>query len=607
MGNCNSTPEAGAGATRQGGAKQQQQQQTASAGAQKVEHQPQLKRQESAGVAKNAPAVTKAVQEPAAEKPQDAKVEEKAAAPLPPPQMDQEAAPAGPVERKPEKTVEVQAPVVEEAPPAAEPEPEPEPEALPEAEPVVEAEADPEPEPQEPSDDMPPSDDEPDAAVDATAVGLFNPRNEATHRPAPLPETPPPVQPTDPPTAEAEEDSVLPPAADEEPAAARALAMSAPGILSKASAPAPAPVRKKRVVRTLDLEAVKECISTDTAKYSVGERLGKGAYGLVVRGTNVKTGEEVAVKRISKDLLKKEGPAGEKRLFREVAIMGSLNHPNLVNMTELMHYEAKNEMWIIVELVEGCELMNCVDREVRLHEDTARSYFQQIVVGMNYVHSQGVVHRDLKPENILVTNDGLCKITDFGLSNVQNTDTMGHVPSNLNVQTCCGTPYYVAPEVVTKKEGYSGFTSDVWSLGIILYVMLVGELPFTAKDLRSLLHKISKGEYKIPAAAKLSNEAKDLLSRILVPKVKNRITLKEIAEHPWFTKGGFDESLMRVDDKQLDKRAVEHLTSVMDEWGQVKEASKEADAARSRTLALGRGGQNNRAIFAEMTKNMGNK
>ena len=340
--------------------------------------------------------------------------------------------------------------------------------------------------------------------------------------------------------------------------------------------------RKKRVHRALDLEGVKKKISHDTAKYKLGGRLGKGAYGVVVRATDEETGEEVAIKRISKEVLAKEGEAGEKRLYREVAIMGSLHHDNLVNLIELLNREESGEVWIAIELVEGVELMNKIDQATKpgvpggLSEDLARNYFQQLVVGLNYVHSQGVVHRDLKPENILITHDDVCKITDFGLSNVQNTDTMGQVPPNMNMQTCCGTPYYVAPEVVTRKSGYNGFTADVWSLGIILYVMLLGDLPFTAKDLRSLLRKIGKGEYKISEKAKLSAGARDLIKEILNPKAEERITLKGIAEHTWFTEGGFDTGLLEVKDR-LDATAVDLLQTTLGGWAKSKPSLKAAE------------------------------
>ena len=326
------------------------------------------------------------------------------------------------------------------------------------------------------------------------------------------------------------------------------------------------PIVKKRKVRTLDLEAVRNMISEDTNRYVLGDKLGKGAYGIVMKATDNETGEVVAVKRVAKSILAKEGEAGEKRLHREVAIMGTLTHPNLVNLKHLCYEATAKEMWIVVELVEGAELMKCIKDAGKLDENTARGYFQQLVCGVNYVHSQKIAHRDLKPENILVTEDGKCKITDFGLSNVQNTDTMGAVPSNLNMQTCCGTPYYVAPEVVTKSEGYSGFTADVWSLGVILYVMLTGDLPFTAGDLNSLLRKIGRGDYKQPEG--VSDGAAGIIKKILNHKVAKRSTLLDISKDPWFVEGGFDAKRMENEGFEFEIRdnASDYLSKTMAKW-----------------------------------------
>ena len=517
MGNCGSEPAApakGQGQAKTGGAAQKQ----------------AVKKDAPKDAPKEAPKEeTKPAPVPEAAKP---KQPEATPAPEPekPAEKPVEKAPEAP---KPEPVVEPEPEPVVETPPPPPPAPVPEPE--PEPKPVVEPTPEPEPEPETP--------------VDQTIAGL--------------------------PTVEVQGPN------DDDDAANDVLAQSAPAVTD---APEAAPTKTeppvlhglvveekgKRKVRTLDLEAVKSIISNDTSKYTLGARLGKGAYGVVVRATNEVTGESVAVKKISKEVLAKEGEAGEKRLYREVAIMGALQHPNLVNLIELLHKEESQEVWIVIEVVEGAELMNKIDRESKLSEDLARKYFRQLVCGMYYVHSQGVVHRDLKPENILVTHDDVCKITDFGLSNVQNTDTFGQVPNNLNMKTCCGTPYYVAPEVVTKKEGYNGFTADVWSLGIILYVMVVGDLPFTAKDLRALLRKIGKGDYKIPESAGLSDSCKDLITKTLNTKADERYTLTQISEHPWFVEGGFDRALMDVGDSGLDKTAVDHLQNTLGGWGAMK-------------------------------------
>lgn len=303
-----------------------------------------------------------------------------------------------------------------------------------------------------------------------------------------------------------------------------------------------------------------------------------------------RTGETVAVKVVSKELLAKE-KGGEDRLYREVAIMGRLHHKNLVNLMQLVHNANDDELWIIVEIVVGKgqggkgELMHLIDsaENHRLPEEMARTYFQQLVYGINYVHSQKIAHRDLKPENILITKDEILKITDFGLSNVQNTDTMGAVVADMNLKTCCGTPYYVAPEVVNKdKKGYSGFTADIWSMGVILFVMLTGNLPFTVNkpDLKKLLQKIRAGDFTIPATLEgggsLSDDACKCVKAILNPNFETRVKMHEIAKLAWL-KDGFDIREMDTEEIEVSQEAVQKMQEMRDDWAAAKKKAK-ADA-----------------------------
>ncbi|KAI3956122.1 hypothetical protein MKW98_027436, partial [Papaver atlanticum] len=164
----------------------------------------------------------------------------------------------------------------------------------------------------------------------------------------------------------------------------------------------------------------------------------------------------------------------------------------------------------------------------KLKEDEARSYFQQLINAVDYCHSRGVYHRDLKPENLLLDTHGVLKVTDFGLSTFsqESQDGLCH--------TACGTPNYVAPEVL-KDKGYHGSTSDVWSCGVILFVLMAGYLPFDDSNIMALYRKIYRAEFSFPGW--FSSSSKKLIKRILDPDPATRITIPQILETEWFKKG----------------------------------------------------------------------
>eukprot|EP01061_Rhynchopus_euleeides_P035840 TRINITY_DN60424_c0_g1_i1.p1 TRINITY_DN60424_c0_g1~~TRINITY_DN60424_c0_g1_i1.p1 ORF type:complete len:396 (+),score=163.44 TRINITY_DN60424_c0_g1_i1:79-1188(+) len=282
---------------------------------------------------------------------------------------------------------------------------------------------------------------------------------------------------------------------------------------------------------------------TTPDRYLKKSKLGKGAFGTVWKAMDTRANKYVAIKIIKKDSLALD-EGNKERLTREVSIMKSLAHRNIVSLYGFIPNDAQNEVWMIVEYIEGCDLMQKVEDCGQIPEPEARDYFQQILVGLHYVHSQNIVHRDLKPDNILLQKTGVIKITDFGLSNVQKTDGRGEVKKGLSLKTCCGTPYYVAPEVImlSESKGYSGFTSDVWSMGIILFVMLTGTTPFSGENLSKLLENITKGIYFFPSNQTLSSSAKQCIRTILV-RPEKRVTLKQLATDPWVSIA-FDKSQM---------------------------------------------------------------
>lgn len=260
-------------------------------------------------------------------------------------------------------------------------------------------------------------------------------------------------------------------------------------------------------------------------KYELGRVLGHGSFSKVRLGTDTTNGDVFAVKIIDKAQLAKQRL--EEQLKREIAVLKTLRHKHIVSMREVL--QTSRHIYIVLELVEGGELFEQIVSERRFPEEKARRYFQQLILAVKYCHTQGIAHRDLKPENLLLDKHGIIKISDFGLANLTND-------SGDLMSTVCGTPNYVAPEVI-RDQGYSGFSADVWSCGIILYVMMSGHQAFDDPNVKALFNKIERGEYQM--SRYFTEGAKDLISKILVVDAAKRLTLEEIIQHPWF-QVGFD-------------------------------------------------------------------
>ncbi|CAN4098677.1 unnamed protein product [Withania somnifera] len=260
-------------------------------------------------------------------------------------------------------------------------------------------------------------------------------------------------------------------------------------------------------------------------KYELGKLLGCGAFAKVYHAREINSGTSVAIKVINKN--NKDG-LPEKRIEREVCILRRLQHPYIVRLHEVL--ATKTKIYFVMEYVKGGELFNQIANKGRFSEDLSRKCFQQLISAVNYCHARGIYHRDLKPENILIDENGDLKVSDFGLS--ATTDQIQSFDGQLH--TVCGSPAYVAPEVLTIK-GYDGAKTDVWSCGIILYVMITGYLPFYDQNLMLMYKKIYKGEFRCPKW--MSTDVKRILSRLLDVNPATRITIGEIIRDPWFRKG----------------------------------------------------------------------
>ncbi|GMP60134.1 hypothetical protein CsSME_00023132 [Camellia sinensis var. sinensis] len=238
-------------------------------------------------------------------------------------------------------------------------------------------------------------------------------------------------------------------------------------------------------------------------KYEVGRTIGEGTFAKVKFAQNMETGESVAVKVMVKSSILKHKMVDQ--IKREISIMKIVRHPNIVRLHEVLASQTK--IYIVLEFVTGGELFDRIVHKGRLSENESRCYFQQLIDAVAHCHSKGVYHRDLKPENLLLDSNGNLKVSDFGLSALpqQGVELL---------HTTCGTPNYVAPEVLCHR-GYDGAAADVWSCGVILYVLMAGYLPFDDIDLPTLYQKINVAEFSCPIW--FSPGAKSLIHKILDP------------------------------------------------------------------------------------------
>lgn len=263
--------------------------------------------------------------------------------------------------------------------------------------------------------------------------------------------------------------------------------------------------------------------------YDEENELGRGGFAVVFKGKNKATGEYVAVKHIQKKFV---DPQELKCLEREIDIMMKVNHPNVLRLLDL--YETEEEVVMVIELVTGGELFyKIVDRGAYSEADAA-GIVRQLMTGIAYLHSQGIAHRDLKPENILCEGDDdsmTIKIADFGLSKAfSGGDTL---------KTACGTPDYAAPEVLSMEGSYT-MAVDMWSAGVVTYVLLCGYPPFYAKEQRELFQQILKADYDFPEEdwEDISENAKDFIRSLLKVDAGERMTAEQALQHPWLKDTG---------------------------------------------------------------------
>ncbi|CAN7999328.1 unnamed protein product [Ixodes hexagonus] len=262
-------------------------------------------------------------------------------------------------------------------------------------------------------------------------------------------------------------------------------------------------------------------------RYRLLKTIGKGNFAKVKLAKHVPTGKEVAIKIIDKTQL---NPSSLQKLFREVRIMKMLDHPNIVKLYQVI--ETEKTLYLVMEYASGGEVFDYLVAHGRMKEKEARAKFRQIVSAVQYCHQKRIIHRDLKAENLLLDGEMNIKIADFGFSNE-------FVPG-MKLDTFCGSPPYAAPELFQGKK-YDGPEVDVWSLGVILYTLVSGSLPFDGANLKELRERVLRGKYRIPFY--MSTDCENLLKKFLVLNPAKRATLEVIMKDKWMNIGYEEDEL----------------------------------------------------------------
>ncbi|XP_032768624.1 sperm motility kinase 4A-like [Rattus rattus] len=271
------------------------------------------------------------------------------------------------------------------------------------------------------------------------------------------------------------------------------------------------------------------------AQYVILRTIGQGSYGQVKLAHHRLTGTAVAIKVLLKERTQYYP------IRTEVGILKKMNHPNIISLHQII--ETEQNIFLILELADGRELFDWIEKSGHLHEGLARKIFTQIVQAMSYCHDIGIVHRDLKPDNIMVDASGKVKIVDFGLGAL--------VTPGMKLSGHCGALRFCAPEFFLNQP-YDGTKVDTWNLGVVLYFMVTGDLPFVGTTLKELGNQVLLGRYAIPRH--LSKELREIIRYLLTVNPTERPTLKDIMAHPWLKQGnaGFLSHCDKIDSSHLD-------------------------------------------------------
>ena len=263
------------------------------------------------------------------------------------------------------------------------------------------------------------------------------------------------------------------------------------------------------------------------------EELGSGKFGAVRRGTCTETGHRVAVKIVDKTRLSSKQ---HRTLHREVSIMQQIDHADIISLIE--HFEDEEQLFIVMELCDGVDLFEQITARGRFTETQARAAMRSVLRAVAHLHSIGISHRDIKPENFMTNaHSEDLKLIDFGLSAVMNQTASGGTNGNLGLRRMrsrVGTPYYIAPEILLGEEYDQSI--DVWSCGVVFFIMVAGYAPFNGHTDREIFHEIKRGQVDFTSSAfdDVSAEAKQLIKSMLRRNSERRLTAEQALQHPFF-------------------------------------------------------------------------
>ncbi|XP_067364095.1 serine/threonine-protein kinase SIK3 homolog isoform X3 [Channa argus] len=299
--------------------------------------------------------------------------------------------------------------------------------------------------------------------------------------------------------------------------------------------------------------------------YEIERTIGKGNFAVVKLATHIITKAKVAIKIVDKTQLDDENL---KKIFREVQIMKLLKHPHIIRLYQVM--ETERMIYLVTEYASGGEIFDHLVAHGRMAEKDARKKFKQIVAAVHFCHCRNIVHRDLKAENLLLDHNLNIKIADFGFSNLFSRGQL--------LKTWCGSPPYAAPELFEGKE-YDGPKVDIWSLGVVLYVLVCGALPFDGSTLHNLRARVLSGKFRIPFF--MSTDCEYLIRHMLVLEPSKRLTMEQICKNKWMRQGDLDPDFDRLI-AECEQVKTERETELINE--QVLMAMCEMGLDRERTL-----------------------
>jgi serine/threonine protein kinase len=279
--------------------------------------------------------------------------------------------------------------------------------------------------------------------------------------------------------------------------------------------------RKQKLRLAIERYYLKKGVIPQTTPeyYRYGEVLGKGAFGKVILGVHVLTGLKVAIKMIEKTYMQEE--RRRRKVFQEILAMRSIKSPYILPLYEV--FESTNHLLLVIEYAPGGDLLHYVKNKGKLTEAEAAYMLRQLVEGLKACHARNIIHRDVKLDNILLDSTKTkVKLCDFGVCRALKKGDL--------INEHCGTPAYLAPEIIANVD-YDGYCVDLWSLGVTLYAMVTGTLPFKAKNLPDLQKAILKGAFELPSH--LTSQCCSLLRGLMQLVPRQRLNLDQVSDHPW--------------------------------------------------------------------------